>query len=306
MTVRVVSAEEIQADPLWKSLTESYGLVKPLDWTSSKVRQKYLPTLTIINSKQDTECDNIKSFSVLNPSDVHEMAENVFLSSNADIFFQNSASVSEADSVSIQEIQTADEVIEELNEIISDDDRIAGSSSSSEDNEDIYNISNYCLNLSSTASFINQDTETLKAMSLHQLNETIEKLKEQTQALSSQLLVDLDLRDDYMQENEVKNDVIGLILEVQNKQKRFMEQKLSKKHALLEGNSKSSDLQYEPGHFLLTTIPCGNGAASKTTDFYVLMNVLKAISNDSHLVPSLLTSYILKVLVPASSHSQNS
>lgn len=319
---------------IWKTITDNYGLVQPLDWSSSQIRKLHLPALRLNSFEQkDLKTDlemysEIESNELRKQMDLHRLIEyNVYSECEPN---QISNGNSEIDD---EQVQTADEVIQELEELMLDADEqdaafddeleqqtgiIIGDTDGS---IDAFSIENDLLsdesglihsrNLGSPSSQEESDRATsLKQMSISELNEELSSLESTVKFLSEDLLNQLNLRDELLYEKEVRNTFISKILEVQRKQEQFQQNdkahtsrfkfgKLSKSFSMSNASVSSS-----PGRFLTTVIPFDDGGVPPLEGLQALIKLLDAIKADSDEVPSLITNYILKVLVPAPTGSR--
>nr|XP_039265500.1 fasciculation and elongation protein zeta-2-like [Styela clava] len=315
---------------IWKSITDNYGLVKPLDWCSSQIRKLHIPALDLnISDQSNVEKDldgysEFESNELKNQMDFHKLIEyNVYSECEP---YQMSCQNSET--TGNGKLQSADEVIQELEEIMLDadeqdaafDDELEQQTgiiiADTDGSIDAFSIENdlmsdessiiYGRNLGSPSSQEESDrASSLKQMSIAELNEELCSLESTVKFLSEDLLNQLNFRDELLYEKEVRNTFISKILEVQRKQEQFQQNdkahssrfkfgKLSKSFSMSNASVSSS-----PGRFLTTVIPFDEGGVPPLEGLQALIKLLDAIKADSEEVPSLITNYILKVLVPA-------
>lgn len=324
-------AELLVDNEIWKRITDNYGLVQPLDWINSRTRKLHIPALELsFNSKESGDINgNSKSEEDMNTlqkeMDLHRLIEyNVYTEMNA-----TELSPSIKLDGRYKDVQTADEVIQELEEImldaeeqdaafddelqqqtgiiIGDNDSIGLYSSDTDFTSDESSVLHGGRALGSPSSQDESDRATvLKSMSINELSEELNNMDQTVKLLSEDLLNQLNLRDEMLYGKEVRNAFISKVLEVQYKQEQF--QQNSKAHIGRYrfgklSKSFSTSNTAAPGRFLTSVIPYEDGAAPTLEDLQALIKILNAIKEDSDEVPSLLTNYILKVLCPADAHT---
>ncbi|XP_070577167.1 fasciculation and elongation protein zeta-2-like isoform X3 [Ptychodera flava] len=273
--VQIMSQDEIMKNcKLWKKMTGKYGNVMPLDWKKSHARKLQMPVLNL-NEKQEQEVSNL------------DLPEDGELAQQLDM---HSLIVS---SINQEPMFTADEVIEEIDEIFQQ-----ASPDGTQSEEDRWSlISQELLKLrerSITTSSYEEivDIPGLKSLSLHALNELLEELESTIKEYSEVLIEQLALRDELEYEKEIKNQFISNLISVQNKLKaRNPKGKKGAPKKKLKNGS-------EGGSFLTTVIPYHKNGPPSVETLQILNKILKAMDEDSSQVPGLLTDYILKVLVP--------
>ncbi|KAB0365769.1 hypothetical protein FD754_009925 [Muntiacus muntjak] len=141
-------------------------------------------------------------------------------------------------------------------------------------------------------SVLSQEIQTLKRLSVSELNELLEEIETAIKEYSEELVQQQALRDELEFEKEVKNSFISVLIEVQNKQKAHKE--TAKKKKKLK-NGSSQNRKNERSH--IKKKKKKNGPPS-VEDLQILTKILRAMKEDSEKVPSLLTDYILKVMCP--------
>ncbi|XP_065115612.1 fasciculation and elongation protein zeta-1 isoform X2 [Paramisgurnus dabryanus] len=231
-------------------------------------------------------------------------------------------------------IITADQVIEEIVEMMEnspdpgeteeeeeDDTGISSSKSSPSLLEEIHMLSQ--------ASNNNCSYEGLRLMPSSGLLDILCRMEMAIQEYSEELVAQLARRDELEFEKEVKNTFITALMEVQNRQKeqREMSKRRRKDKAMsLQGSTRSEKTGTMPvkrfsmeglsnilqtgirqtfgtsgtdRQYLNTVIPYEKkGTPPSVEDLQMLTKILFAIKEDSDKVPTLLTDYILKVLCP--------
>nr|CAB3245824.1 fasciculation and elongation protein zeta-2-like [Phallusia mammillata] len=303
---------------IWKKITDNYGLVQPLNWETSHVRKLHIPALeltfkTEATNEKDQLVTDLEDSELAEQMDLHKMVEyNVYSDQNNAVFFTQSIHTDEA------VMQTADEVIQELEQIMmkADDADVATDLEVQEQTGIIINdtyvengeipFERVCRqSIGSPSSQEEGDRATeLKSLSITELNSICEGLDSEVKTLSTELLQQLNQRDELQFENEVRNSLISNVLEVQYKQEQFRRNnKISlppttKKFGRMKRSATADSVASTDGHYLTTAIPCNRGDLS-IGNLQALNRLLSAIKADSEEVPHLLTSYILTVLCPA-------
>ncbi|XP_078674852.1 fasciculation and elongation protein zeta-2-like isoform X12 [Branchiostoma floridae x Branchiostoma belcheri] len=273
--VKVLSQEEIMENSeLWQGLTDNFANVLPVDWNSSYTRQLYNKALNLNEQKREEPMN-------LDLSDDEELRES---------FDAHSLIIS---SLTQEPIFTAEEVIEEIDEIMGET-SMEEETPVSEDSLSV--LSQEMLALRERSNTVTSYDESLKKLPLQTLNEVLEELEATIKEYSEILIQQLALRDELVYEKEVKNQFISALVAVQNRQREHKQNKDNKKkRKKVKGGNGT-----EPGTFLYTVIPYEKKNSPVTTeDLQILTKILVAMSEDSDKVPSLLTDYILKVLCPS-------
>ena len=314
--------EAFNNNKLWKKLTDNFGLIEPLNWETSQVRKLHIPALCLpfhtdkeIDSTDKLQCCKIEGIAesdagMDNHVDYHEMIEyNVYTEGGVNHDIDGGTDRNTA-------MQTADEVIEELEEIIQDavainaalDYKVQDETGIIFDetvfNDNVVNDSSnlHCRPSLGSASSLEESVRAseLKCMTLSQLNVANEDMEAQVALLSTELLVELNKRDELQYEIEVKNSLISKVLEVQYMQEKFSKSVTTapKKLSNLRRSATTNSLSNQ-GKYLTTIIPCTKGEILTTDNLQSLIKILDAMKTDSSEVPSLLTSYILQVVCPA-------
>ena len=321
----VVTLDSYSNDPTWKRLTENYGLVQPLNWNTSHVQKLHLPALSLpFVSKRNDE--NEQAFCKLyqndnndspDQMDFHHMIEyNVYSENN--VIFDPEVQYEGTKENTL--MQTADEVIEELEEIM----KVAEDYNAALDYE-VQEETGIVFNESLTAEHLNEEFQKpitcrqslgsvssleeaarasdLKSKTLTELNTKNEELETQVCSLSTELLEELNKRDEFQYEIELKHSFISKVLEIQYKRDKIAKfTSTSKKFSSLRKGA-ATEVVAGQGKYLTTVIPSNKGHVLTTDNLQSLIKILDAMKADSDEVPSLLTSYILQVVCPAPSGS---
>lgn len=265
--VQIRSQEEIMNNcQMWWTLTGNFGSILPIDWSKSYARKLQLPALNLNQNRQN---ENLE----VESTDEEELAKDLDM---------HSLIIS---SLQQEPMFTAEQVLEEIDEIMQEQDSPLSDEFSpiSEDKSPDIQLKKH----SALSSFLYEDK--LQALSTVQLNELYIELERMIQENSEVLIQELALRDELEFEKELKNTFISLLLSIQNKRRQHNTEK--RRGRLNHGTSEPK--------YLTTVIPYNpeQGPPNNST-LQVLIKILKAIIEDSPVVPALLTDYILKVLCP--------
>ncbi|KAM4651414.1 fasciculation and elongation protein zeta-1 isoform 1-T1 [Discoglossus pictus] len=243
---------------------------------------------------------------------------------------------SERDSgINEEPLITADQVIEEIEEMMQNSPDPEEEELDEEDNDagDLSTHSDSVLleemqALSQTFNNNWSNEAGLQHMANSELLELLDRVERAICDYSEELVQQLARRDELEFEKEVKNSFITALIEVQNKQKeqrelskkRRKEKGLSLQSMRIERNGQmpmkrfsvegisnilQSGIRQTFGNsgndkqYLNTVIPFEKkGTPPSVEDLQMLTNILFAMKEDSEKVPMLLTDYILKVLCP--------
>ncbi|XP_017786618.1 PREDICTED: fasciculation and elongation protein zeta-2 [Nicrophorus vespilloides] len=275
--VQVRTQEEIMNEcQMWWTITGNFGNILPIDWSKSYARKLHMPALNLNENKEP-----------LTPEDELELSsEDEAVASDLDMHALILGGLHQ----DTEPLKTADEVIQEIDDIMQEDDcsldHSPGSHSSLNDTNETLEKAKEVL---STPLY----EDKLRDLSLSQLNELYLELEVLIREFSETLISELALRDELEFEKELKNTFISLLLAVQNKRRQFhVEKKRSKSNTVRPSNGPDPK-------YLTTVIPyhLDSGPPNNQT-LQVLIKILKAINEDSPTVPTLLTDYILKVICP--------
>ncbi|XP_073702740.1 fasciculation and elongation protein zeta-2 isoform X2 [Garra rufa] len=254
----------LKCDEIWNALTDNYGSVMPVDWSQSKARSIHLSTLSI-DDRPRMESVN------LDLSDDEDLREQMDM---------HSIIVS---CINEEPLLTAEQVIEELEELMQDSPEIAPHS-------DLSFISQKSQRSHSSQLY----EERVRLMSLLELNDELEEVETAIRGYSEELIQHLAIRDELEFEKEVKNSFISVLIDVQNRQKIHRE--MLRKKRKVKNVSGSERLQ---SSYVTTVIPYERkDGPPSLQDLQIFTKILEAMRDDSDKVPSLLTDYILKVLCP--------
>ncbi|MEE6484519.1 hypothetical protein FKM82_013895 [Ascaphus truei] len=294
--------ESLRDEEVWDALTDNY-----IPLTGEKWRDQSLESLN----------EN------LSDSEFHEKEEEELNEKS-----ENDSGINE------EPMLTADQVIEEIEEMMQNSPDPEEEELDEEDNDsgDLSSHSDSVLlqemqALSQTFNN-NWSNEGLQHMTSLELSELLDRVERAICDYSEELVEQLARRDELEFEKEVKNSFITALIEVQNKQKENRE--LIKKRRKEKGLSLQSNRVEKNGQmpmkrfsmegisnilqsgirqtfgnsgndkqYLNTVIPFEKkGTPPSVEDLQMLTNILFAMKEDSEKVPMLLTDYILKVLCP--------
>ncbi|XP_004077714.1 fasciculation and elongation protein zeta-2 isoform X1 [Oryzias latipes] len=279
----------LETDEIWNALTGSFNHNAPLEW-----EQNCSVCISTFNLEE-------------NPRKAAFLAE---LSGEEELQEQLDTRSIIAPCLSEEPLMTAEQVIEEIEEMMQD---------LSEHNPSQSDFSTLPLEVQRCSPGFE---ERLRASSVSELMWCLEETKRNTQRFSEELVQQLAMRDELGFEKEVKNCFISALIDVQNRQKEHREalrRKKKLKGGTAQGPSErtsrfsmeglSSVIQnsfkqtFGSGcserQYLTTVIPYeGKGHPPSVEDLQVLTKILQAMRDDSDKVPSLLTNYILNVLCP--------
>ncbi|XP_072317126.1 fasciculation and elongation protein zeta-2 isoform X2 [Eucyclogobius newberryi] len=295
--MNVLSEDALESDAIWTALTQSYSQVLPVDWKQSEACSLQTPAF---NQEDKTRQNDVQA----QVSDDEELREDLDMHSMINT------------SLTDEPLQTADQVIEEIEEMMQDSPDIAHNPSQSD-------LSMLSVDVQHIAS--PHYEERIRSMTVAELNERLEGTEGTVRGLSEELVQQLAFRDEMDFEKEVKNSFISALIDVQNRQKEHRE--MMKKKKKLKGaagtsqshNDKSLGARFSmeglssviqnsfrqtfrgtcsDKQYLITVIPYAKtGHPPSIEDLQMLIKILLAMRDDSDKVPSLLTEYILKALV---------
>jgi len=285
--VQVRSQEEIMNEcQVWWTLTGNFGNMMPIDWSNSATRAAHLPTLNLCEPARPEQagggagglhCYSDEDDLVAADLDMHQL-----------ILHQGEPPGQEHGEASQGHIKSAEEVLQEIDDIIDeeDEDGIGESPEAA--------IHGYLPPHSIRSStFIGQALQgrKLEEISVSELTQIFSDMETLVRDLSEELVTDLGVRDELEFEKELKNNFISLLLSIQSKRRQ---------HNLDTGGGGGGGRKPKEGVKYLTTVIPYNAARGcpPLSTLQVLVKILKSINEDSPAVPALLTDYILKVLCP--------
>lgn len=278
------------SDEIWTALSQSYCQVMPVDWRQSLTHSLHTPAIIPEDHSGEKEI-----------SDDEELREQLNMHSMI------------ITSLTDEPLLTADQVIEEIEEMMQESPDAAHNPSQS----DLSMLSMDIQRITSP-----RCKERIANMSVAELNERLEETECAIRRLSEELVRQLALRDEQDYEKEVKNSFISALIDVQNRQKEHRESLKKKKKLKGAAGTSNSHAEKSLGarfsmeglssviqnsfrqtfrggctekQYLTTVIPYAKtGHPPAIEDLQVLTKILLAMRDDSDKVPSLLTDYILK------------
>ncbi|XP_068179908.1 fasciculation and elongation protein zeta-2 isoform X2 [Antennarius striatus] len=288
----------LETDEIWNALTRNYGCVKPVDWMESRTCSLHIPTFKLGEKPETTDV-------TLELSDDEELREQLDMHSIIVAFLAE------------EPLFTADQVIEEIEEIMQDCPGMEAEQHPLQSDLSIFSLD--AQRGTSSPSY----EKRVRILNVAELYEHLEELEMNISRFSEELVQQLALRDELEFEKEVKNSFISVLIDVQNRQREHRE--LLKKKKKLKGGAGQGQADKKLGsrfsmeglssviqnsfrltfgsgcserQYLTTVIPYEKtGHPPSLQDLQILTKILQAMREDSDKVPGLLTDYILKALV---------
>uniref|UniRef100_A0A3Q2DEA1 Fasciculation and elongation protein zeta 2a n=1 Tax=Cyprinodon variegatus TaxID=28743 RepID=A0A3Q2DEA1_CYPVA len=286
----------LEKDEIWKALASNYGQVMPVDWKRCRTRSLYISTCNLEERPRETD-------------DAAELSDEDELREQLDM---HSIIVPCLDQ---EPLVTADQVIEEIEEMMQDSPDAEGNPSQSD-------LSMLSVDIQRSSPGFK---DRLSSLSAAELLDRLTETEVNIRRFSEELVQQLAVRDELDFEKEVKNSFISALIDVQNRQKEHRES-LRKKKKLKGGAGPAQGLpERTPGsrfsmdglssviqnsfrqtfgsgcserQYLTTVIPYEKkGLPPSVEDLQILTKILQAMRDDSDKVPGLLTDYILNALV---------
>ncbi|CAG2118810.1 unnamed protein product, partial [Medioppia subpectinata] len=212
--VQVRSQEDvINESQMWWTLTGNYGNILPIDWSKTYARSLHLPALNINASQMraTNAANNNPNADLFDPTcDEEELAKELDMHSLILASLQQ------------EPIFTAEQVLEEIDEIMMNESESTSSgctvSDTASTDKSPTSGGKAADDKHSIAALLYE--EKLKTYSSVQLNELYVELERMIQHNSETLINELALRDELEFEKELKNTFISLLLSVQNKRRQ--------------------------------------------------------------------------------------
>ncbi|KAE9417791.1 hypothetical protein Angca_003238, partial [Angiostrongylus cantonensis] len=279
--VQVRSQDEIMAESqTWWTLTCSFGNIQPLDFDKSAIRRRMMPALDLKERKVELSDDGGVSLSdeedLRARMDMHQLVAHGSISSDSPP-------------------QTADQVIEEIDEMLQSCD-FTGSMMTDRTMESVDSmyssmrsplpsgpLTEADMKLRQTQAFA-ANPENLNELSYSKLVTLTAEMEQLIQVYNESLVDELAHRDELEYEKEMKNTFISLLLSIQNKRRQFVNERKRK-------GIKIDPLQLP--QYMTASIPYNDHQHMDNNTLASLIKILRAINNDSFTVPTLLTDYIL-------------
>ncbi|KAM3717242.1 Fasciculation and elongation protein [Dirofilaria immitis] len=288
--IQVRSQDEIMSESqIWWTLTGNFGNMPPLDFSKTQTRRLQLPALNLQPHKENSDpgIDLSEEDEELRSAlDMHQL-------------------ISQRGPLSESPPQTADQVIEEIDEMLQSCD-FSGSvmtDHTMESMDSMYSSMRSPLpngqyemevKLRQTVT-IASNSENLESFSYSRLLALSAEMEQLIQIYNDSLVEQLAHRDELEYEKEMKNTFISLLLSIQNRRRHFVNER------------KRKPLKIDPSQlpqYMTATIPYDeNHLSMDMNTMMALIKLLRAIDEDCPAVPNMLTDYILTVLCPSASSS---
>ncbi|RNA16899.1 fasciculation and elongation zeta-2 [Brachionus plicatilis] len=334
--VQVRSQDDLISDSqMWYTLTGNFGNLLPIDYHSKKslIRQYHMDSLNLKNQfdleyfsdegvseddlSQKDENDEFLEFD----EDDEELKEQLDMHSMILI----KGMYNESDLV--EPLITAEQVLNEIDSMMSLEDEIydattpdsgfyAINSSVMSPNGDIPLELSYIQYINAfenelKAQSINQSAkiqldnkflmtpskQDLEKLNIFELNEILEQTESHIKELSEVMVQEFATRDELEFEKETRNTFISLMTSINEKRRQLSIDNFNNSSLCKKKNRKSVNLDLSSS-YLTTVIPYNSEIEYDIAHIQILNKLLKAIDENSHQVPDLLTNYILKVVCP--------
>ncbi|VIO98203.1 Uncharacterized protein BM_BM1893 [Brugia malayi] len=288
--IQVRSQDEIMSESqIWWTLTGNFGNMPPLDFSKTQTRRLQLPALDLQGPRKensDLGIDLSEDEELRSALDMHQL-------------------ISQRGPLSESPPQTADEVIEEIDQMLQSCD-FSGSvmtDRTMESMDSMYSSmrsplpnGQYDMDIKlRQAVAITSNSENLESFSYSRLLALSAEMEQLIQVYNDSLVEQLAHRDELEYEKEMKNTFISLLLSIQNRRRHFTNER------------KRKPLKTDPSQlpqYMTATIPYDESCLYVDMNtLMALIKLLRAIDEDSPAVPSMLTDYILTVLCPSASSS---
>ncbi|KAL3985391.1 FEZ-like family protein [Acanthocheilonema viteae] len=288
--IQVRSQDEIMSESqIWWTLTGNFGNMPPLDFSKTQTRRLQLPALDLQPHKENSdpgidlseEDEDLRS-----ALDMHQL-------------------ISQRGPLSESPPQTADQVIEEIDQMLQSCD-FSGSVMTDRTMESMDSMYSsirsplpnvqYEMDIKlRQAVAITSNSENLESFTYSRLLALSAEMEQLIQVYNDSLVEQLAHRDELEYEKEMKNTFISLLLSIQNRRRHFTNERKRK--------PQKTDPSQLP-QYMTATIPYDENRLSVDMNtLMALIKLLRAIDEDSPAVPSMLTNYILTVLCPSASSS---
>merc|ERR1712168_903092 len=201
--VQVRSQEEIMNEcQVWWTLTGNFGNMMPIDWSKSYTRANQLPTLNlcaprpIVPPQAGTDYSDEDDL-VAAELDMHQL-------------------ILQSDTQNTAPIKSAEEVLQEIDDIIDESDNEDGGAGGGEPPGYLPPHS------VRSSTFIGQALQgrKLEELSVSELTQIYSDIEVLVRDLSEELVTDLGSRDELEFEKELKNNFISLLLSIQSKRRQ--------------------------------------------------------------------------------------
>ncbi|CAO4380673.1 unnamed protein product [Caenorhabditis nigoni] len=291
--VQIRTQEEVMNESqTWWTLTGNFGNIQPLDFGTSSICKKMAAALDSDSLKDDASTRRSMTNSddedlLRQQMDVHQMIGHHHGST---------------DTGGETPPQTADQVIEEIDEMLQSCD-FTGSMMTDRTMESVDSMyssmrSPYPSSIQSSEADIKlrsaqalvSNPDNLQELSYSKLVTLCAEMEQLIRVYNESLVDELAHRDELDYEKEMKNSFISLLLAIQNKRRVYANDRKRK-------GGKASDASQLP-QYLTATIPYNDNQHIDNASIASLIKILRAIHDDSTTVPTLLTDYILTHVCP--------
>jgi hypothetical protein len=300
--VQIRTQDEIMSESqVWWSLTGNFGNLPPLDFSRTQIRKNQIDSLNLSSSPRDDADAGYDGTGGEQQPDEEDYRQAMdlhqLISHQLNLHGENPPI-------------SADEVIEEIDEIMQTCDLIH---SMTTDRTNDSSVDSMYSSMRSPFTSTSQNTECdYKFKHTAALNVTSEELSTLPQSklltlmaemeqlimvYNAELVSELAHRDEMIYEKECKNKFVTLLVKIQDQRRKFQGQ--GKKKKLL------SKLEGSPSpQFMTASIPFDDeNTVLDVPTLESMIKILDAISEDSQQVPNLLTDYILNVVCPSTETS---
>jgi len=279
--------EMISSESEWWTLTGNYGNLPPIDFSNAQIRKR--------QSNGSRDQSNMSESSIGEDIGFDEDRDEEDLQKNNESGFSGSIE---------QPPITADQVIEEIMKMMQGDlsDKSMPTKTDESSTDSMYSSVRSPLNNETSLSqseyfkhrrFVSKDLKNMPYEKLLSIHAETEQLISTNNA---ELVNELAHRDEQEYEKEVKNKFITLVVEIQERRKKFQGDTKKKIFGKVLGQGSQS-----APHSLMAVIPFNEERVQTHLDMHfieAINRILESVLNESPQVPNLLTEYILNVVCP--------
>uniref|UniRef100_A0A914CAI3 Fasciculation and elongation protein zeta-2 n=2 Tax=Acrobeloides nanus TaxID=290746 RepID=A0A914CAI3_9BILA len=287
--VQIRTQDEIMSESqVWWTLTGNYGNILPLDFSKTQIRKNQIEALNLQSprdeSSSDAGYDQAEEEELRQSMDLHQLiSQQVHISGESPPI-------------------SADQVIEEIDEIMQTGDLIRSMTTTDRTIESVDSMyssmrspyesshAEVDMKLKSNAA-LDVTPEELSSLPQSKLLTLFSEMEQLIQLYNAELVTELAHRDELEYEKEVKNKFITLLVQIQDKRRKYQNERKKKSIKL--------DISQMP-QYMTASIPFEDNLRMLDVPMLeALIKILQAINEDSPQVPSLLTDYILTVVCPS-------
>ncbi|ULT91108.1 hypothetical protein L3Y34_009015 [Caenorhabditis briggsae] len=320
--VQIRTQEEVMNESqTWWTLTGNFGNIQPLDFGTSSICKKmaaaldsdslhkvlcldvFSPTCPIPHAPlTDQKVDNLQKDDASTRRSMTNSDDEDLLRQQMDVHQMIGHHHGSTDTGGETPPQTADQVIEEIDEMLQSCD-FTGSMMTDRTMESVDSMyssmrSPYPSSIQSSEADIKlrsaqalvSNPDNLQELSYSKLVTLCAEMEQLIRVYNESLVDELAHRDELDYEKEMKNSFISLLLAIQNKRRVYANDRKRK-------GGKASDASQLP-QYLTATIPYNDNQHIDNASIASLIKILRAIHDDSTTVPTLLTDYILTHVCP--------